>query len=86
MPVYVYLLIECLMFVINQEKDMSLLVKDFVQAFGSMLSSLSLLYCLYIDKFITLFFRIKKERINSQRSLKNRSGAVVNRLPRITKE
>ncbi|OUM61506.1 hypothetical protein PIROE2DRAFT_12458, partial [Piromyces sp. E2] len=76
MPVYVYLVVNCLILITNQEKEMSLLVKDFILIIGSMISSFALLYWLYIDKFITLFFRIKTEKIRSERSLRRRSSSL----------
>lgn len=52
---------------------MSLLFKDFVQAVGSIISTFVVLYNLYITKFLSIFFRIKLESINSKRSV-NKSG------------
>jgi len=78
-PVYIYLLFQILVLIINAQSEMSLLFKDFIQAFGSQITVFVVLYNLYIIKFHTIFFRLKIKSINSKRSINsiNKSGNKV---------
>lgn len=83
-PTYIYLVMEILMFIINQQKEMSLLYKDLIQSFGSIISIISVIFSLYIEKFIVLFVRMnveKKRMINKQKSssrIKIQNGYIYN--------
>jgi len=82
-PVYLNLLVEFILLVINEQDEISLLFKDVIQAFGSIISLVSVLLFLYVKKFIAIFFRNKAERIRAKKKLEKKATVKYKRLSKV---